>query len=242
MSRKMASDIRELQRLNEQLIRTEKLAAMGTLAAGVAHEVNNPLASISSLIQMIRADQRVDDETRDKLKLISTQIQRITQVTKDMTDFASARPSAKRPVDINEVIESSLRLASFDKGFQVLSIHRRFTSEMPKISADSDQMQQVFLNLFLNARDAMPTGGDLFVGSDLDEEDVRVVIRDSGAGIEDVAKKQIFDPFFTTKPAGKGTGLGLAVCYGIMTAHGGSIEVNSKKNSGTEFIVRLPRS
>lgn len=242
MSRKMASDIRELQRLNEQLIRTEKLAAMGTLAAGVAHEVNNPLASISSLIQMIRSNDQLDEETRDKLKLISTQIQRITQVTKDMTDFARARPSAKRPVDINSIVLGSLRLASFDNAFQKLKIHQSLDSRLPRVSADNDQLQQVFLNLFLNARDAMPAGGELYVDSGYDDEEVRISIRDTGAGIDDAAIKQIFDPFFTTKPAGAGTGLGLAVCYGIMTAHNGSIEVNSKRSTGTEFIVKLPRN
>jgi signal transduction histidine kinase len=215
---------------------------MGTLAAGVAHEVNNPLASISSLIQMIRSNDRLDEETRDKLKLISAQIQRITQVTKDMTDFARARPSAKRPVDINSIVLGSLRLASFDNAFQKLKIHQSLDGQLPKVAADNDQLHQVFLNLFLNARDAMPAGGELFVDSVYDDEEVRISIRDTGAGIDDGAMKQIFDPFFTTKPAGAGTGLGLAVCYGIMTAHNGSIEVNSKRSTGTEFIVRLPRN
>ena len=242
MSRKMASDIRELQRLNEQLIRTEKLAAMGTLAAGVAHEVNNPLASISSLIQMIRADENVDQETRERLKLISTQIQRITQVTKDMTDFARARPSAKKPVDMNSVISASLRLAGFDKKFQQLNVRDQLESDLPMISADKDQMQQVLLNFFLNARDAMPDGGELFVGSEFDGREIRIIIRDTGCGIDDSAAKQVFDPFFTTKPAGNGTGLGLAVCYGIVTGHGGSITINSKLNYGTEFVIHLPRA
>ena len=242
MSRKMASDIRELQRLNEQLIRTEKLAAMGTLAAGVAHEVNNPLASISSLIQMIRADENVDQETKEKLNLISTQILRITQVTRDMTDFARARPSAKKPVDMNSVISASLRLAGFDKKFQQLNVRDQLESDLPMISADKDQMQQVLLNFFLNARDAMPDGGELFVGSEFDGREIRIIIRDTGCGIDDSAAKQVFDPFFTTKPAGNGTGLGLAVCYGIVTGHGGSITINSKLNYGTEFVIHLPRA
>ena len=242
MSRKMASDIRELQRLNEQLIRTEKLAAMGTLAAGVAHEVNNPLASISSLIQMIRADENVDQETKEKLNLISTQILRITQVTRDMTDFARARPSAKKPVDMNSVISARLRLAGFDKKFQQLKVRDQLESDLPMISADKDQMQQVLLNFFLNARDAMPDGGELFVGSEFDDREIRIIIRDTGCGIDDSAVKQVFDPFFTTKPAGNGTGLGLAVCYGIVTGHGGSITINSKLNYGTEFVIHLPRA
>ncbi|MCU0238972.1 MAG: ATP-binding protein, partial [Pyrinomonadaceae bacterium] len=240
MSRKMADDIEQLQQLNEQLTRTEKLAAMGTLAAGVAHEVNNPLASISSLIQMMQAKQNLDNETADKLRLIQTQITRITQVTKDMMDFARVRPAAKAQINLNEILETSLRLASFDKSFQKLSIERSFDQNLSKISVDADQLQQVFLNLFLNARDAMPNGGSLSIKTSQDVEFIRVEIADSGTGIEEKDIKQIFDPFFTTKVAGKGTGLGLAVCYGIITAHNGKIEVNSNNGNGTKFIINLP--
>ncbi|MGI9056940.1 MAG: ATP-binding protein [Pyrinomonadaceae bacterium] len=242
MSRKMASDIEQLQKLNEQLIRTEKLAAMGTLSAGVAHEVNNPLASISSLIQMMQSKQNLDERMSENLKLISAQIQRITQITRDMMDFARARPAAKSLININEIIETSLRLASFDKAFQKLSLEKNLSDEELITLADSDQLQQVFLNLFLNARDAMPEGGRLFIETSKNGKDVKIEISDSGAGIEEVNIKKIFDPFFTTKPAGKGTGLGLAVCYGIITAHGGKIEVSKNHNSGTSFHITLPTS
>ncbi len=240
MSRKMASDIEQLRQLNEQLIRTEKLAAMGTLSAGVAHEVNNPLASISSLIQMMQAKQNVDDDTREKLKLISAQITRITQVTKDMMDFARVRPAAKSLVNVNEIIDSSLRLASFDKSFQRLNLKKVLESNLPEIFADSDQLQQVFLNLFLNARDAMPDGGELFVETSLKANEIQIKIADSGFGISENNLKKIFDPFFTTKQTGKGTGLGLAVCYGIITAHNGRIEVSPNNGKGTLFTIQLP--
>jgi signal transduction histidine kinase len=240
MSRKMADDIRQLQNLNEQLIRTEKLAAMGTLAAGVAHEVNNPLAAVSSLIQMMQSKQNLDEPTSEKLKLISTQIQRITQVTRDMMDFARVRPAAKSFVDVNEAIETSLRLASFDKSFQKLSLKKNFANDLAEIFADGDQLQQVFLNLFLNARDAMPGGGELFIATAQNGEQISINITDSGIGVDEKNLAQIFDPFFTTKPAGKGTGLGLAVCYGIITAHGGRIEVAPNNGSGTQFFITLP--
>ncbi len=240
MSRKMAFDIEELQRLNEQFIRTEKLAAMGTLSAGVAHEVNNPLASVSSLIQMMQSQNDLTDETRDRLKLISTQIERITQVTRDMTDFARSRPAAKRALDVNKVIESSLRFASFDKAFQMLEIEKHLAGDLEKVYADGDQLQQVFLNLFLNARDAMPNGGRLHIETFRSNGEIVVEIVDSGVGIEEKAATKIFDPFFTTKPAGKGTGLGLAVCYGIITAHGGRIEVSPSDSPGTKFSIKLP--
>jgi signal transduction histidine kinase len=240
MSRKMANDIEQLQNLNEQLTRTEKLAAMGTLAAGVAHEVNNPLASISSLIQMMQTKKDLDDETADRLRLIQTQIQRITQVTKDMMEFARVRPAAKSLVDVNGISETALRLASFDKSFQRLQISKTYAENLPKILADADQLQQVFLNLFLNARDAMPNGGELSVKTSNGNDSLKIEISDSGTGIDESTLKQIFDPFFTTKPTGKGTGLGLAVCYGIITAHGGKIEVENNNGKGTKFIILLP--
>jgi signal transduction histidine kinase len=242
MSRKMAGDIEQLQKLNEQLTRTEKLAAMGTLSAGVAHEVNNPLASISSLIQMMQSKDDLDAETRDRLELISTQISRISQVTRDMMDFARTRPAAKSAANINEIIETGLRLANFDKAFQKLRIVKTLDAFLPEVNADPDQLQQVFLNLFLNARDAMPDGGDLEIvtsyapGSGF----LAVEISDTGVGIDPNNAKQVFDPFFTTKPAGKGTGLGLAVCYGIVTAHGGRIEITPNNGLGTRFTVHLP--
>jgi signal transduction histidine kinase len=240
MSRKMLSDIEQLQKLNEQLTRTEKLAAMGTLASGVAHEVNNPLASISSLIQMMQTKQNLDDDTKEKLKLISEQIQRITQVTRDMMDFARVRPAAKSAVDVNGLIETSLRLASFDKSFQKLELNKDLAGNLPKVYADADQLQQVFLNLLLNARDAMPEGGELCIKTAASEKEVQIEISDNGVGIDDANRQKIFDPFFTTKQAGKGTGLGLAVCYGIVTAHGGRIEVSSNNSNGTSFLITLP--
>lgn len=240
MSRKMANDIEQLRQLNEQLIRTEKLAAMGTLSAGVAHEVNNPLASISSLIQMMRSSDDTTEEVSEKLKLISTQIQRISQVTRDMMDFARVRPAAKSSVAINNLLEKSLRLASFDKSFQRLRLKKEMSENSPLIYADGDQLQQVLLNLLLNARDAMCGDGELFIKTSHSAKQIEIEIADSGGGIEEKNLQQIFDPFFTTKPAGKGTGLGLAVCYGIVTAHGGTIEAAANQQGGTTFSVILP--
>lgn len=242
MSRKMSADIAELQRLNEQLVRTEKLAAMGTLAAGVAHEVNNPLASISSLVQIMRAADGHSDETRERLSLISAQIERIGQVTRDMTNFARSRPAVRNEVDINKVLDTALRLASFDKAFQSLEIEIIKSRDCSNIHADEDQLQQVFLNLFLNARDAMPDGGKLVISVSESDDSLAVEIADNGSGIDNETEKQIFDPFFTTKPTGKGTGLGLAVCYGIVTAHGGNIIHRNNKPTGTIFTVSLPVS
>jgi signal transduction histidine kinase len=239
MSRKMADDIEQLKALNEQLFRTEKLAAVGTLAAGVAHEVNNPLASISSLIQILQTRAN-DEETQELLRLIQTQISRITNVTKDMMEFARTRQPTRAPLDINKAIHHSIRLASFDKAFQKLHLETDFDSDIPLINADANQLQQVFLNLLLNARDAMPDGGNLSVKTHHDKNEITVVIADTGIGISPEHRSHIFDPFFTTKPTGKGTGLGLAVCYGIITAHGGRIEVSPNNGRGTSILLALP--
>ncbi|HEX8721561.1 MAG TPA: ATP-binding protein [Pyrinomonadaceae bacterium] len=246
MSRKMAEDIERLRALNEHLVRTEKLAAAGALAAGVAHEVNNPLASISSLIQILqsRPPGRGDEaETREMLRLASTQIERISQVLRDLMDFARQRPPERAPLDLARVVESSLRLAAFDRGFKRLRVSADFDARAPKVWADADQLQQVFLNLLLNARDAMPEGGDLRVrlspGAQADEAVVE--FSDTGHGIPADVLPRVFDPFFTTKGAGRGTGLGLAVCYAIVTAHGGRIEARPGEGGrGTAVRVSLP--
>jgi signal transduction histidine kinase len=252
MSRKMADDIERLRALSDQLVRTEKLAAAGTLAAGVAHEVNNPLASISSLVQILQArvppstDEATDDErtaeTREMLRVISQQIARITQVLRDMMDFARQRPPARAPLDINRALASSIRLASFDKDFKRLTLSTDFDSHAPHVSADADQLQQVFLNLLLNARDAMPEGGELKISTRYATRAAEIVVEiaDTGAGIAPEHLAHVFDPFFTTKPTGRGTGLGLAVCYGIITAHGGRIELTPNNGRGTRVLVALP--
>jgi signal transduction histidine kinase len=245
MSRKMAADIERLRELNQQLIRTEKLAAAGTLAAGVAHEVNNPLASISSLIQILQTrplNEEHAEEHREMLRLISQQIARITQVLRDMMDFARARPPLRTSLDIHRIIEASIRLASFDKGFQRLQLTTHFDEDVPELFADADQLQQVFLNLLLNARDAMPSGGELQVRTKHEPltSEVMIEFADNGTGIAPEHRAHVFDPFFTTKPAGTGTGLGLAVCYGIITAHDGRIELLPNNARGTRIRVVLP--
>jgi signal transduction histidine kinase len=181
-------------------------------------------------------------ETREMLRLAQTQIARITQVLRDLMDFARVRPAARAPLDVARVVEASIRLASFDKSFKRLRVTTDFDPAAPRVAADTDQLQQVFLNLLLNARDAMPDGGDLDISTAYDEEarEVSVEIADTGHGIAPETLPHVFDPFFTTKPAGAGTGLGLAVCYGIVTAHGGRIEVEPNNGRGTRVHVTLP--
>ena len=241
MSRKMAEDIARLKEINQALIRTEKLATAGALAAGVAHEVNNPLASISSLVQSLMA--RTDDERdRETQRVILQQITRISGVLRDLMDFARPKAPARMPADLNDVIAKSIELARFDKRFKQLALRTSFAGGLPALPLDADQMQQVFLNLLLNARDAVaeqPAGGEIAVATVKSEGEVRAEIADNGSGIPPENLGRIFDPFFTTKPKGQGTGLGLSVCHSIVTAHGGRISVTPRER-GTVFTVTFP--
>ncbi len=241
MSRKMAEDIEKLGAMNEQLMRADRLAAMGTLAAGVAHEVNNPLASISSMIQMMREEHGGDSEAVEQLEMISSQIERIKNVTQGLTKFARTRPAARSRIDVRDVVDSAIRLAEYDGDFRGLDTRITLADGLPQIFADPDQLQQVILNLLLNAKDAMPNGGSISVNGIADQRSVMLTITDTGVGMDDAAIGNAFDPFFTTKPPGKGTGLGLAVCYGIVTSHGGTIEIGRNADGGTEVTITLPR-
>lgn len=246
MSLKMRDDIEHLRSMGEHLARTEKLAATGTLAAGVAHEVNNPLASISSLIQILQTRPGIDAEAGEMLRLAQSQVARISGVLRDMMDFSRVRPERERtPLDLADVTRASLRLASFDKDFKHLAVTTDFDEQAPPVAGDADALQQVVLNVLLNARDAMPGGGGVRITTAYDEAANEVVLQvsDTGHGIAPGTLAHVFDPFFTTKPAGSGTGLGLAVCYGIVAAHDGRIEITSRdagEERGTDVQITLP--
>lgn len=240
MSRKMRVDIERMRDITEQLMRTEKLVAIGTLSAGVAHEINNPLASVSSMIQILESRGGVDTETRETLRSVSEQIQRISEVARDMLDFARARPSVRVETDLHQSLLAAIRLAGFDRSFKSMEISTNLDRSLPSVVVDEDHMQQVFINLLLNAKDAMQSGGKIDISSSLDGGFVRIDVSDTGTGISLEDATRIFDPFFTTKPAGSGTGLGLAVCYGIVTAHGGVIEASKNVSGGATFTVKIP--
>lgn len=250
MSRKMAEDIARLKEINQALIRTEKLATAGALATSVAHEVNNPLASISSLVQSQLA-RTGDEKDRDILRLILSQITRISNVLKDLMDFARPKASQPTPISLNEVIEKSLELASYDKRFKSLSVRAELDRSLPMLALDADRMQQVFLNLLLNARDAIgdsAENGEIAIETRQTETEIVATISDNGPGIAPELIRKIFDPFFSTKPRGQGTGLGLAVCQSIVTTHGGQISAANRSGPpgdvahGSVFTVRFPRN
>jgi signal transduction histidine kinase len=239
MSRKMADDIAQLKAINQAMIRTEKLATAGALATGVAHEVNNPLAAISSLVQSLLGKAK-DDKERETLRLILTQITRISGVLRDLMDFARPKAPELKPTDLNQVILKSLELACFDKGFKRLAVTTALAGDLPPLQLDADRMQQVFLNLLLNARDAIgEQAGEIALRTARRNGDVCAEISDNGCGIDAAHLESVFDPFFTTKQKGQGTGLGLSVSHSIVTAHGGRIAAQAAERGAT-FVISFP--
>ena len=241
MSRKMAEDIARLKQINQAMVQTEKLATAGSLATSVAHEVNNPLAAISSLVQSLLA-RASEERDRETLRLIISQITRISDVLRDLMDFARPKAPEPRPTDLNQVLKKSIELASYDKRFKALTI-RTELAPLPTLQLDPDRMQQVFLNLLLNARDAIgdeAESGEIVVSTNAPDGEVLAQIADNGSGIAPELLPRIFDPFFTTKPKGQGTGLGLAVCHGIIAAQGGRISAVNQER-GSVFTVAFPK-
>jgi PAS domain S-box-containing protein len=232
-------DITEKKKIEEELFRTTKHASIGRLAAGVSHEIGNPLASISSLVQELRSEEDISPFMTESLGTINMHIDRIARIVKSLGDFARLHPRHKEPTSLEEILESTLSLVRYDKHFNKIEI-KTDISEVPLVKIDPDQMQQVFLNLMLNARDAMPEGGRLSISIGEGDGFVETVFTDTGVGIDQEYKDKLFDPFFTTKGPQKGTGLGLSICYSIIKDHRGSIEVDSKEGGGTTFTIRIP--
>jgi signal transduction histidine kinase len=231
-------DITEKKKIEEELFRATKHASVGRLAAGVAHEVGNPLASISSLVQELLTEDLSSFE-KDSLGTINQHVHRIARIVRNLGDFARLYPRQKMPTSLRGILENTLNLVRYDKNFRKVVI-RTDVQDTPLLKIDPDQIQQVFLNLILNARDAMPEGGDLDISIKQSDGLVEVRFADTGHGIDAEVKDTVFDPFFSTKGPTKGTGLGLSICYSIIKDHGGTIEIDSEKDKGTRFIIKIP--
>ncbi|MBI5741316.1 MAG: hypothetical protein HZA16_11440 [Nitrospirae bacterium] len=238
-------DITEKKSMEEQLLHSSKLASIGRLTAGISHEIGNPLASISSLVQELRSLELNSEENvnfaGEALKTINGHIERIVNIVRSLGDFARVSSSEKKPVDVGEILNRTIGLASYDKRFRNIRLIRDIDA-LPPLKVNQDQIQQVFFNLTLNALDAMPDGGSLSVSIKPAGDFIEIVFKDTGAGIDDADLERIFDPFYTTKTPGKGTGLGLSICYGIIRDHNGIINVKSRKGEGTTFVIKLPVS
>lgn len=233
-------DVTQRERMEGQMSQTEKLTSLGLLAAGVAHEVNTPLAVISNYIQML-AKQMPDGDPRQALiEKIVKQTFRASEIVNNLLNFSRTGGVEFSHVDINRVLEDTLLLVEHPMKTGRIQVMKQLAAALPAVHGSANKLQQVFLNLFLNARDAMPAGGMLEVRTAAHNGSVEIEIADTGAGIPRDLINRIFDPFFTTKPNGRGTGLGLSVSYGIIREHSGKMDVRSTPGKGTSFHLELP--
>ena len=231
---------RALRRTQEQLLQSEKLAAMGRLTSQIAHELNNPLYGIMNTLELLKTEISPQSKRRKVLDMALSETVRLSDLLRKMLSFSKPDQEEKQAVDLNTVIDEILLLHEKQLQENDIKIKTSFAETLPQINASKDQLRQVFLNLVANARDAMPDGGTLSVTTEADPENVIIEIADSGIGIKEEHLKKIFDSFFTTKDSVKGVGLGLSVCYGFIKDHGGDIQVKSKLNSGTAFTITFP--
>jgi two-component system NtrC family sensor kinase len=227
-------------RLEDQLVQTEKLTSIGLLAAGVAHEVNTPLAVISSYSQMLRKDISPEDSRHKILEKITKQTFRASEIVNSLLNFSRTSATEFAEVDIHQVINETLSLLEHQFKTARVRVDRELKADCPMTFGNAGKLQQVFLNLFVNAKDAMPEGGELRILTEESDSKIEILVQDTGIGISRENVKKIYDPFFTTKAAGKGTGLGLSVSYGIIQEHSGSISVESRPGVGTSFKLELP--
>jgi two-component system NtrC family sensor kinase len=238
---KVAERSQELERIQAQLIRSEKLASLGELVAGIAHEINNPLTGILVFSSLISNDRRLDPALKNDLDTVIQETERCATIVKGLLDFSRESVPQKTWTSLNGILEASLALVKNQAQFQNINIVLDYSPDIPAILADPQQLEQVCINILLNASHAMSSGGILRIATDIaaDKSGVVVKIADTGCGIPEENLPKIFDPFFTTKET-SGTGLGLSVSYGIINSHGGTIEVESTVDVGTTFTIHLP--
>ncbi len=235
-------DITEQKQLEQQLMHSQKMESIGTLAAGIAHEVGNPLASISSIVQVL--ERTVNDPfARDKLGLVDAQVHRITKIIRDLVDFSRPSNYMVVPTDLVKTLSASVEIVKMGKKARDTTFLTRVRMQIPLLPLVPDQISQVFINILLNAVDALQgKRGTIVSEVEQDEEYVKVTITDNGHGIAEENLPKIFEPFFTTKRVGEGTGLGLWVSYGIVRSFGGDITVASEWGKGTTFTLVFPLS
>ncbi len=237
----------ELRTISQQLWQAAKLATMGELAASIAHELNNPLATVSLRVESLLAQIGEDDPKRRALTVIEQEVERMGNLVSNLLQFSRRGQAQISSIDVREELENTLALIYYHLRNHRITVVRQFASDVPMLHADRQQLRQVFLNLLTNASDAMPQGGTLTLGVTLGQLEpsmpaVSITFTDTGIGIAPEDIPRVMDPFFTTKEEGKGTGLGLAICRRIMQEHHGTIEVSSTVGQGTTIRLTLSRT
>jgi two-component system, NtrC family, sensor kinase len=238
------TDQRERKALERQLMRSEKLASVGRLAAGIAHEINQPLTGVLTFAHLLKKKFRDDEPTRKDLETIVRETTRIRGIVQGILDFARETPMEKLPVRVDEVLDRTLEIIVHQQRFFGIALTREYDPNAPEVVADSNLLEQVFMNIILNAVEAMRGSGSLIVRTRGSADWIEVDFADTGCGMPEEMLDKIFDPFFTTKNSteGMGMGLGLAVSYGIVNSHNGDILVSSEVGKGSTFTIRLPRN
>jgi signal transduction histidine kinase/CheY-like chemotaxis protein len=234
--------VETLKTTQHQLIQSEKLSAVGEFVAGVAHELNNPLAAVMGFAELLR-DAGVDSQYRRQLDLIYKAAHRCHKIVQSLLSFARRHQAERKPVCANELIEAVLEIVAYPLRTSNIELELALDAKLPMVMADGHQLQQVFLNIINNARQAMEgrqAAAKIRIASTASAKSIKVAIQDNGPGIAPENLRKIFDPFFTTKEVGKGTGLGLSLCYGIIKEHGGNIYAESQPGQGAAFIIELP--
>lgn len=232
---------RSLREAQAQLVHSEKLAAMGRLSATIAHEVNNPLGIIKNYLHLLKTQAPIDGDSLESLSIVSDEVNRIADIVRRLLDFHRPASPGLQDFDLWQVLDDCLKLLKKTHAHQNVEVCLPEHRVPVPVRANAEELKQVFLNLFMNALDAMPGGGTLSVRIIPRRHSVLAQVRDTGSGIAPEHLPHIFEPFFTTKAEGQGTGLGLYVCYGIVQRHGGRIAVNNHPEGGAVFTVRLPR-
>lgn len=238
------TDISEERSKQESLYLTDRLASIGEMASGIAHELNNPLTSIIGLSEIVMRD-KVPESVKEDMEMIKSESHRAAGIVRNLLSFARKNATFKQPANINAILNDVLRLRSYEHGVNNIKVIKEFDNELPDILVDHSQIQQVFINIILNAEYAMTSAhgkGTLRIKTQRTDDMVKISFTDDGPGIEPGNLRHIFDPFFTTKEAGKGTGLGLSISYGIIAAHNGQIYATSEYGKGATFTIELPLS
>jgi len=242
LEKKVEERTKELTEMQAHLIQSEKLASLGKLAAGIAHEINNPLGGILIYSHLLLEETNKNSPHYENLKKIVKETSRCKDIVKGLLEFARPKEPETSQVDINDIVESSLVIMESQALFQNIKIKKSYAKDLPRIVADGAQLQQVFMNIILNAAEAMDGKGVLTLSTSLDGDRTHIEVKfsDTGHGIKEEDKGRLFEPFFTTKEVGKGTGLGLAISYSIVQKHNGTIQVESEVGKGSSFVVIIP--
>jgi len=242
LEKKVEERTKELTKMQAHLFQSEKLASLGKLSAGIAHEINNPLGGVLIYSHLLLEDTDKSSPHYENLKKIVKETSRCKNIVKGLLEFARPKDPEMSLIDINKLVDKSLSIMEGQALFQNIRVEKRYSSDLSKIVADSGQLQQVFMNIILNAAESMDGNGSLILFTSLDEDSKNISIKftDTGQGIKEEDKKRLFEPFFSTKEVGKGTGLGLAISYSIIQKHNGVIEVHSELGKGSTFTVKLP--